>query len=38
MELIAGMIIEVLRNVGTETVEKNVRKRAEDLASRFPVP
>lgn len=38
MKVIAGMIVEVLRNIGDETVIKKVRKQVEELALQFPVP
>ncbi len=37
MELIAGMMTEVLRDCGDQTAGKNIRTKVEELAARFPV-
>jgi glycine hydroxymethyltransferase len=37
MELIAGWIAEVLKNIGDEATERRVRLRVEELASKFPL-
>jgi len=38
MEIIAGMITDVLHNVGDETVQKKTREKILELTSLFPVP
>ncbi|RMG52728.1 MAG: serine hydroxymethyltransferase [Acidobacteria bacterium] len=37
MRLIAGMIAEVLDQIGSEEVQKSVRQRVEELSARFPL-
>ena len=38
MRVIAKMIIDILRNMGNETLLKTTRDKVEELASQFPIP